>query len=992
MSPKPRRARHDLGSTSILVRPRPEEVSTGMARLEHKPPCVCELITCGVLLALLFIFGTPLSAAAQLSTPSNIVFTAPFRSYGIDDYPDGFEVGDISGDLRPDLVVARRANGTVSLMLASGEGNFTPPRDIDAGPAHHALKLVDLNADGRLDIAVANGSSGTVSILLGRGDGTFLPRVTYQIGGDPHSMAVGDLNGDGALDIVTANRAGSTASVLMGAGDGTFSRKADIPAGRSPDLVTIVDLDSDGRSDLVLSTSGSFSSHSVLLLPGNGDGSFRAGINVESGYGELTAIAAADVSGDGQSDLLICTTSVVALLMNHDGTVASSVVLMTDGFPFTSIAIGDLDGDGIPDVAAANPAGDYSSGVPPRTVAFVRGLGRGTFGPREEILSAAAPVSIAIVDMTGDGHLDVVAACAVSRSMSVMAGNGDGTFGSDRIFATSGSSGSIGVGDFNRDGHVDLVTTDFHTYTASVLLGDGTGRFTAGPAISDGRNPVSVSVSDLNADGILDLIFGTAYSEGDGEMSVFLGNGNGTFHPASTFESGLLPLSIAVADINRDGKLDMAVANGGFFASITVHFGRGDGTFSAPSVLATGTQRDFTSVATGDLNNDGSPDLAFTGESAAVSILLGVGDGTFANRKDIPLPDYPYPSFVGMWDLDHDGNQDLVVEGDSVYVMMGNGDGSFRPKTGFAGGTVPYIAACADFDGDGHLDIVSESWQSRALSVLRGRGDGTFDAQVDFGARGFPSAFPVADFDEDGRPDLAVTSDSGISVMLNRTPGAGARTARAFLREPHRVIPIGAGEPRLCIEIEPVDQPFDLYAVDPSTVTMRSIGTGSTASIVSIPGKRSLVSDVDGNGIADLEVCFAREDLARLFSKMRGKQSVEVSIAGSLTTGIRFLGRLTLTVVSTGRPSRVEVAPNPLNPTGTLTFSTAVAGRVRVTLFDIQGRQIRTLIDVPIAPSGVKHVRIGGPAAPGDRLASGVYFYRIETADGTTTGRFAVLK
>jgi hypothetical protein len=933
-------------------------------------------------------------ARADLPLPADLTFTAPFRAYGIDRYPDAFDVGDIDSDLRPDLVVASASRGTVSLLIASGQSTFTPSQDVDVGPAPYALKLADLSADGRLDLVVANASPGTVSVLLGRGDGTFLPRVSYPVGSDPHSLAVGDLNGDGVPDLVTTNRGGNTVTVLIGVGGGAFSRKDEIPAGPSPDLVTIVDLNSDGHSDLILSNATGFFAHSVVLLPGNGDGSFRPAVTVESGYGRLNAIAAGDVSGDGQPDLMIATSSVVALLMSHDGTLGSSVELMSDGFPFTSIAIGDWDGDGIPDVAATNPGGDYPSGSIPQTVALVRGLGRGAFGAREEILSSAAPVSVALADMTGDGHLDVVAACAVSRSMSVSPGNGDGTFGTARDFRTSGTPGSIAEGDFNGDGHVDLVTTDFNIYTASVMLGDGAGRFVAGQAISDGRNPISVAVSDLNADGILDLVFGTALSEGDGEMSVFLGMGDGTFRPVSTFESGLLPISISVADFNRDGRPDVAVANGGYFSSIAVHLGNGDGTFSAPSVPARGSERKFTSVASGDLNHDGKPDLAFTGDqSAAVSTMFGVGDGTFADRNDIPLPDYPYPSFVGIWDLDHDGNGDLVVEGDSVYVLMGKGDGSFRPKVGFAGGTLPIVAACGDLDGDGILDIVSEGYQTRALSALRGRGDGTFDAQVDFGTGGFPSSFPVADFDEDGRPDLASTTDTGLSVMLNRTPGAGPRAARAYLLEEHRVIPVGSGEPRLCLQIEPINQSFDLSTVDPHTITMKSNGTGSTSAIASVADKRSTVGDRDGNGVAEIEACFAREDMGRLFSRVRGKKTIEVMIEGALTTGSRFRGAVALNLVGTGRSAKPVVSPNPLNPSGVLFFSTQKVGPVRVTLFDVQGRYLRTLLELPEAPAGPQHVVIGAESSPGAaRLGSGVYFYRVETADGATTGRFAVLK
>jgi hypothetical protein len=100
-----------------------------------------------------------------------------------------------------------------------------------------------------------------------------------------------------------------------------------------------------------------------------------------------------------------------------------------------------------------------------------------------------------------------------------------------------------------------------------------------------------------------------------------------------------------------------------------------------------------------------------------------------------------------------------------------------------------------------------------------------------------------------------------------------------------------------------------------------------------------------------------------------------------------------LNLVGTGRSAKPVVSPNPLNPSGVLFFSTQKVGPVRVTLFDVQGRYLRTLLELPEAPAGPQHVVIGAESSPGAaRLGSGVYFYRVETADGATTGRFAVLK
>ena len=157
--------------------------------------------------------------------------------------------------------------------------------------------MADLNADGRLDLAVANAATGAVSILLGKGDGAFLPPVPYIVGADPRSLAVGDLDRDGVPDTATANQGAGTISVLISTGDGTFIRGADVPSRPSPELRTIIDRNGDGFVDLLLTTTSGIFAHSLLYLPGKGDGSFGPGIALQATYSPFEDVAAADQNG-----------------------------------------------------------------------------------------------------------------------------------------------------------------------------------------------------------------------------------------------------------------------------------------------------------------------------------------------------------------------------------------------------------------------------------------------------------------------------------------------------------------------------------------------------------------------------------------------------------------------------------------------------------------------------------------------------------------------
>src|SRR5262249_3605949 len=197
----------------------------------------------------------------------------------------------------------------------------------------------------------------------------------------------------------------------------------------------------------------------------------------------------------------------------------------------------------------------------------------------------------------GDGHLDLAV------DSSVLLGEGNGTFLPPIDYAVDAGPSALAMGDFNGDGIPDLA---FTTNTLQILLGNGNGTFRAGQSYAVGPDLTSVVVADFNADGNLDLAVGNYGDFGgiDPGLKIFLGKDDGSFQPAQRYASDGSITSLAVADFNGDGILDIAACTDVTGAgSVTIWLGKGDGSFQASDSNVVGYLTD--SIAAGDFNRDG---------------------------------------------------------------------------------------------------------------------------------------------------------------------------------------------------------------------------------------------------------------------------------------------------------------------------------------------------------------------------------------------------
>jgi hypothetical protein len=435
------------------------------------------------------------------------------------------------------------------------------------------------------------------------------------------------------------------------------------------------------------------------------------------------------------------------------------------------IVAADLTGNGIQDLVVANNG--FHDGCA-SSLSILLGNGDGSFQPAQNIDVGPNPFAIAVGSFDGDGIPDLAVTHRSPtptgpETVTILLGNGDGSFRNAGDYQVGTGPASIAVADFNRDGHDDLVTANTVSHTVSVLFGNGDGTFQNAVNLPVGPAPESVAVGDFAGDGNVGIVTANqADIQGNGgSISLLLGNGDGTFQapvtlPLSQGGDRLTARSIAVADLTGNGIPDIVTANDSQSSqgSVSVLLGNGDGTFQAPVTFAAGSEP--LSVAVGNFHGDGHPDLvvtnlAFVGVPDQLFLLRGNGDGTF--QAAVSLDAGRLSRGLALADFNGDGNADLAVAnvgGGDVTVLLGNGDGTFDHAPDFATDAGPASMVAADLLGNGISDLVTANTNGNSVSVLLGNGDGTFQPAQNFPAGNQPLRVVAGDFTGHGTTDLVV--------------------------------------------------------------------------------------------------------------------------------------------------------------------------------------------------------------------------------------------
>ncbi len=529
---------------------------------------------------------------------------------------------DFNNDGKPDIAAGN------SILLGNGDGTFQAPISValPSGP----LVVADFNQDGNMDIATSG-----ITILLGSGDGTF---QSQQLSLQSVPLAAGDLNGDGKTDLVAASVNSGVVSIesLMNEGASTFTLAQTIETNYA--AAAVAELKSGQPVDLLIANASvgvlSFESPGVTtILNGNGDGTFStfpsySAYPASEGSTALGTIAAADFNGDGKPDVAVAEeigdghgsfTYQVSLLLNN-GTGFAQPALIQLQMSGLYLVAADFNGDGKSDLALAGNGVGVLLGNGDGTFQSEVGYGAGMNGP------------LAVGDFNNDGKLDVLGT-NLTGDLAVILGNGDGTFGlplNSPVGGYGAATSYFAVADFNSDGKLDvaaLVTNNQQQPLLQIMLGNGDGTFSIGAGYSLASKPVAIAWGDMNGDGIPDVLVGVVNSdEITYEIETFLGKGDGTFGSPLSTVAGNGIYSMVVADFNLDGKQDVAFSNAGW-GDVSLLLGNGDGTFETGLQFWTSpeTGGNGNALAVSDFDGNGSPDIAVTNYSG-ITLMLGSGN------------------------------------------------------------------------------------------------------------------------------------------------------------------------------------------------------------------------------------------------------------------------------------------------------------------------------------------------------------------------------
>ncbi|HLU48194.1 MAG TPA: VCBS repeat-containing protein [Planctomycetota bacterium] len=642
----------------------------------------------------------------------------------------------IASDESANLLIFFQESGfnfVTNRLELSGFGSFDAPIDLIAR---------DLDGDGDTDIAVLDGSTMAPGLFVLYRDGGAAPPCTaidiagYDacfIASSATRLAAGDLDQDGALDIVTINDAGLTIRFGDAGGFDVRTLAVELP-GTGARPFAVADLDGDGTPEII-----STDADGAIAVARREAESYV--VEIRDPGPQVTApsdLIAADIDADDSVDVIIAdrgpagggSAGVLVAISNANGGFAGRMLREPGGEATAprSIALGDIDGDGLTDIAAVDPGAS--------SVTIFHQVAAGSFRAAPQVIAAAGiianPEDLVAGDFDGDGRIDLLTQSPATSEGRFFFQNASREFTPQAVTLQSTSPFALAGGDVDGDGRPDLVSADVDGGTITIQLQNASGAFTA-PIVLDAvgvlEGPEGIALGDLDGDGRVDVVVTARVGGG---AALFRQNGTGSFGGAEplpgTDALGILVAPV-VADLDQDGHADV-IALGHDAGTVYIWLGMEGGGFSAPEQVLISPVAAPVDVALADLDGDGELELAVASlGSVPLAVIDRAAGGAFSSRTISTGLAGANATSVAAGDLNGDGRPDLVlgnadeVEG-SLFIFMNPAEGQIGAdaprEIELDGPASPIKIVVGDLDGDGATDIaVADRDQSRVL-VFRG--------------------------------------------------------------------------------------------------------------------------------------------------------------------------------------------------------------------------------------------------------------------------------
>ena len=814
------------------------------------------------LVLLACLLGPAAAQAANFTLINDATYATQKGAYDL-------ECADLNGDGKPEVLVALFDHEWVAVLNNDGTGKFPAAQTQYPSNENAAIDVADVNGDHKVDFATANYNVSSMSIRFGQGVGGFGNRVTFTTGAHPRDLVSADLDGDGLRDYAVACEAGTVTLVHNRAALGFDPATTSFTVGGTLRAIGAADLDHDGLVDLVvLDKSGG----RVVPYHNLGGMTFAAlpAIAVPTSANDVLV---QDLSQDGWADLAIADGTVspyaqgsMTIVLNAGNGTFLPKKQSPDIESSGSLTAADMNGDGIVDLVST----DVAKGV---RVTF--GTGGGAFGEAIEE-SVNGPQAAAVADLNGDGRLDVVTGNYIPGSVSVLMGRRNlvgGPYHFETISNILCDQGGydVATGDLDRDGHPDAVVANFDAFEVEVFrnLADGTGRL-ADPIRSNGGHAIAVDVGDYTGDGWDDV---ASANWTEGTVSLRKNHGDGTLEPPVDIAVGVNPRSLAGGDLDGDGLRDLVVGTyGGKFLTM-----KGTPAGLAPPVTQLSVSAGFKGAAIGDLDGDGVPDVALVdATNKKVYVLRNEGGMTFSPLTTLFLSNLL--SDVAIADLDGDGDKDLALvnEDKLVQVCLNSGAGLFPAAKPYAVWPLSQTIAAADLDGNGSPELVVPAYDSfsRASRVqaLANIGDGYYKGIQEAATGQLPRAAACADFDGDGRVDVvAIDYTAGTLHVFRNVAGVGVPAADPYPCDGDRYSPPSSPVHAIALDVD-LDARADVVTVGNGLLSIFRNGPfGSHQDLATGAHPQAVAAgDLDGDGRPELAVANLDENTIEVYRNHAG--------------------------------------------------------------------------------------------------------------------------